>query len=241
MQFMIILVFMVVGYFIGSLSIARLVVHFVSPDVNLEQVEAPDQTTGGTFTMRFVGATTASMVLGPKVGGLIGILDILKGAIPTLVVRLIFPDQPYFFILGTAIVLGHIWPIYFGFRGGVGLSSALGVLLILDPLGTLVCILLGMLIGMFILKEIGFILMGGPMLFLFWIAFRTGDWLYIGLTLLINFSLIIALIPDYRYQIEARKAGKSDLGSSMDGFPMGQMMKKMMIKMGISPDKKRTK
>jgi acyl phosphate:glycerol-3-phosphate acyltransferase len=217
------------------------VTRIVSPGTKLDEVDLPDANTGGTFTMRFVGATTASMVLGPKIGGLIGILDILKGAIPTLVVRLIFPDQPYFFILGTAIVLGHIWPIYFGFRGGVGLSSALGVLLILDPLGTLVCILLGMFIGIFILKEIGFILMGGPMLFLFWIAFMSGDWLYIGLTLFINLALIVAVIPDYRYQIEARKAGKSDLGSSMDAFPMGQMMKKMMIKMGISPDKKRTK
>lgn len=238
MQIGLLLICIIGGYLIGSISLSRLVTRIVSPDKNLEQVELPDNATGGTFNMRFVGATTASMIMGPRVGGLIGVLDILKGALPTLAARLIFPNQPYFLILGTSIVLGHIWPVYYKFRGGIGLSSALGVLLVLDPLGTLISVFLGMIIGMFILKEIGFILMGGPMIFVFWIAIRTGNWLYIGLTLLINLALIIAVIPDYSYQIKARKAGKSDLSTSMDAIPMGQMMKKMMNKMGVSPDKK---
>ena len=237
MELYLILICSVSGYLLGSFSIARLVARIVAPKKDLEKVELPDSVTGGTFNMRFVGATTASMVLGPKVGGLIGILDILKGAIPTLIVRLIYPNQPYFLILGAAIVIGHVLPIYYKFRGGIGLSSALGVLLVLDPLGTIICVLLGMLIGMFIIKEIGLIMMGGPFLFVFWIILKTGNWLYFGLVFLINIVLIIAVIPDYRHQIQARKAGKSDLSSSMDAVPMGQMMKKMMQKMGMKTDK----
>jgi len=225
------------GYLLGSFSIARLMTRIFAPGSDLGAVELPDRNTDGTFQLKTVGATTASMLLGPKIGGLIGILDILKGALPTLALRLIFPDQPYFLFTGAAVVVGHIWPIYYRFRGGGGLSPALGSLLVLDPIGTLVSVILAMLIGMFILKEISFIVMGGPLLFIFWIAFRTGNWLYIIFSVFINLILFVAVIPDVSVHLRARKAGKTDLSTSMDSIPMGQMMKKMMQKMGLSDEK----
>lgn len=226
------------GYLVGSFSIARLMTRIFAPGKDLGAVELPDRNTDGTFQLKTVGATTASMILGPKIGGLIGILDILKGALPALIVRLIFPDHPYFLFTGAAVVVGHIWPIYYRFRGGGGLSPALGSLLVLDPIGTLVSVLLAMLIGMFILKEISFIVMGGPLLFIFWIALRTGNWLYIIFSVFISLILFIAVIPDVSVHLRARKAGKTDLPTSMDSIPMGQMMKKMMKKMGLSDEKK---
>ena len=225
------------GYLLGSVSIARIITRIFAPGRDLGAVELPDRNTDGTFQLKTVGATTASMILGPKIGGLIGILDILKGALPALALRLIFPDQPYFLFTGAVIVIGHIWPIYYRFRGGGGLSPALGSLLVLDPIGTLVSVLLAMLIGMFILKEISFIVMGGPLLFIFWIAFQTGNWLYIIFSVFINLILFVAVIPDVSVHLRARKAGKTDLSTSMDSIPMGQMMKKMMKKMGLSDEK----
>jgi glycerol-3-phosphate acyltransferase PlsY len=225
------------GYLFGSFSIARLVTRIMAPGRDLGAVELPDRNTNGTFQLKTVGATTASMILGPKIGGLIGILDILTGVIPTLALRLIFPEQSYFIFTGAAIVVGHIWPIYYRFRGGGGLSPALGTLLVLDPVGTLVSVILAMLIGMFILKEISFIVMGGPILFIIWIALRTGNWFYIIFSLFINLVLFIAVIPDVSVHLRARRAGKTDLSTSMDSIPMGQMMKKMMKKLGLS-DKK---
>ena len=226
------------GYLVGSFSIARLMTRIFAPGKDLGAVELPDRNTDGTFQLKTVGATTASMILGPKIGGLIGILDILKGALPTLIVRLIFPDQPYFLFTGAAVVVGHIWPIYYRFRGGGGLSPALGSLLVLDPIGTLVSVFLAMLIGMFILKEISFIVMGGPLLFIVWIALRTGNWLYIIFSVFISLILFVAVIPDVSVHLRARKAGKTDLPTSMDSIPMGQMMKKMMKKMGLSDKNK---
>jgi len=237
MEIHLILICVVTGYLLGSFSIARLVTHIAAPGQDLGSVELPDRNTGGTFQLKTVGATTASMILGPKIGGMIGILDILKGAIPTLIVRLIFPDQPYFPFVGLAVVTGHIWPIYYRFRGGGGLSPALGTLLVLDPLGIFVSVLLAFLIGMFLLKEIAFMVMGGPIIFIFWIAIRTGDWIYIVFSVLLNLILFIAVIPDVAVHLRARKAGRTDLTTSMDSIPMGQMMKKMMKKMGMKVDK----
>lgn len=238
MQIGMIIICILGGYLIGSISIARLVTRIAAPGQNLEHIEIPDRNTGGTFQLKTVGATTASMVLGPKIGGLIGILDIFKGALPTLIVRLLFPEQPYFLLTGIAVVIGHIWPIYFRFRGGGGLSPALGTLLVLDPLGILISVIFAFLIGIFILREISFTVMGGPILFVIWIAVTSGNWLYIILTILISLILFIAVWPDIRIHLKAQREGKTDLSTSMDDIPMGQMMKKMMDKMGLSTEKK---
>ena len=164
MQISIIIMCVIGGYLFGSISTARIITQIVSPGTKLDGVDLPDQKTGGTFTLNSVGATTASVILGPRIGGLIGMLDILKGALPALILRLVFPDQPYFLFIGTAIILGHIWPLYYRFRGGVGLSPALGVLLVLDPLGMLISVLVAFILGIFIIREISFTAMGGPWL-----------------------------------------------------------------------------
>ena len=239
MQLEIILLCVVGGYLWGSISIARIVTRIVAPDQKLTEVELPDPNTGGTFTLKTVGATTASMILGPKYGGLIGILDIFKSAIPALILRLIFPDQPYFLFLGTAIVIGHIYPLYFGFRGGGGLSPALGTLLVLDPLGVLVSLILAFVIGMMILKSIELAVLGPPFLFVIWIAIFSGDWVHIVFSIVLVLLLILATIPDLMVNMRARKAGKSDLYNTMDIIPMGKMMKKMMERIGLEPKSKK--
>lgn len=241
MQISVIILSIIGGYLLGSLSIARVITRIVSPGTKLDEVDLPDPTTGGTFTLKTVGATTASIILGPRIGGLIGVLDILKGAIPALIFRLLFPEQPYFLFLGTAIVVGHNWPLYYRFRGGGGLSPALGVLLVMDPLGVLISVVAGFILGMFIIRDIAVTVMSGPWLFIIWIAVRTGNWVYIVFSVLINVLLFLAVIPDVMVSIKARKAGVSDLSTSMDSIPMGRMMKKMMNKMGLEPDKKNPK
>jgi len=61
-----ILVVAIVSYLIGSISFSRIVANFVDPDVDLESVELP-AAGGGTHRLKMVGATTASVKLGPKV------------------------------------------------------------------------------------------------------------------------------------------------------------------------------
>lgn len=77
--------------------------------------------------------------LGTFVITLIG--DGLKGAIPVAVaVLLVRPDDPPFIpaLVGLAAVAGHTWPVFLGFKGGKGVATSGGVILVLAPVA-LVC------------------------------------------------------------------------------------------------------
>jgi len=92
------------------------------------------------------GATNVIRVLGWKTGVPVLLIDILKGWMATML--------PVFFSLagngtalltnlqilaGVMVILGHIFPVFAGFRGGKGVATIFGVLLAVNPLLTLSC------------------------------------------------------------------------------------------------------
>ena len=96
------------------------------------------------------GATNVFRVLGWKYAILVLAFDIFKGWLPTAVYATIIfqqlpvPDQGLVQILcGFAAVIGHIYPIFTGFKGGKGVGSLIGVLLALYPLVFPLCLLIG--------------------------------------------------------------------------------------------------
>ena len=94
-----------------------------------------------------LGATNVLRVLGPKIGAAVFLVDIAKGALP---VWLLPPltgasgDTRTWIAVGcgVAAILGHIRPVFLGFRkGGKGVATACGVFLALAPLHTLLTLL----------------------------------------------------------------------------------------------------
>ncbi len=89
------------------------------------------------------GATNAMRVLGLRIGFPVLLLDILKGWLAVkyaVIFRLYLPGSPELMnlsiALGVLAVLGHIFPVYAGFKGGKGVASIFGVLLALSPLAS---------------------------------------------------------------------------------------------------------
>lgn len=79
------------------------------------------------------GFTNSLRTLGIKWAVLVVVGDIAKGAAAVLVGRLLL-DEPWAAALaGVAAVLGHIYPVYAGFRGGRGVSTAFGAFLAVSP------------------------------------------------------------------------------------------------------------
>ena len=87
-----------------------------------------------------IGATNVARTVGKRVGVMVLLFDALKGAVPLLLWRFgplaSWADaSPYLFTaFAVAPIVGHCFPVWLGFRGGKGVATALGVLLVADPL-----------------------------------------------------------------------------------------------------------
>jgi len=79
-----------------------------------------------------VGAANAYREIGSKAGMAVLVADVGKGAIAVSITS-ILASQPVVLLAGLGAVAGHNWPLYIGFRGGRGESTALGVLSVLLP------------------------------------------------------------------------------------------------------------
>ena len=85
-----------------------------------------------------IGATNAGRVLGKKWGILVLVLDFLKGALPVAILpNLLFPDDHHLeewrVAAAVATITGHMFPFWLQFRGGKGVATALGAVVILAP------------------------------------------------------------------------------------------------------------
>ncbi len=79
------------------------------------------------------GATNAGRVLGRRWGVLVGVLDVLKGLLPT-VVAAHWSGPHLAYAVGLAAVLGHVWSPFLRGRGGKGVATTLGAILGVHPL-----------------------------------------------------------------------------------------------------------
>jgi len=123
-------VIVILSYLVGSIPNSIIIAKKVA-GINIK--EHGSGNAGGTNVMR---------VLGKKYGLLVILLDALKGAIAVILISRLylgnfpFANQTPFddftliqIIAGVSAVMGHIWTIFAGFKGGKGIATGLGVLI----------------------------------------------------------------------------------------------------------------
>lgn len=231
MDWKIVLLAGVIGYLSGSVSFARIVSRLADPDVEITGIELED------MHVDAISGTAVSMKLGPRLGGLTAVLDILKVAVPTLVLRVLYRGEPYFLVTAALGLVGHNWPLYYRFKGGRGLSAIYGGFLVIDWVGALVTSFVGMSLGMFILKDVLVSYLAGLWLMIPWIWFRTHDFAHLAYVVFVNLVYFAAMTPEIRQVMELRRTGKASSASeAMEATPMGKMIKKMVSRFGLFED-----
>lgn len=117
-------VLLMAGYLLGAIPVGLLVGR-LTRGTDLRE-------TGSGRT----GTTNALRALGPAAAAVVLLLDIAKGAAAVLLARWLYPGAEAEWIAagaGLAAVIGHVWPVYIGFRGGRGVATSGGALLALLP------------------------------------------------------------------------------------------------------------
>jgi len=123
-------IFTILAYLLGSIPFGLIIAKARGKDLR--------KTGSGN-----IGATNVTRTLGKKWGYFCFMLDVGKGLIPTLVATAHLSNPPGLaelcgaLAVGVAAVLGHIFPIYIGFRGGKGVATSFGVGLGLWPYYTI--------------------------------------------------------------------------------------------------------
>jgi len=109
--------FALFGYLLGSVSTAIITCKIMS---------LPDPRTVGSNNP---GATNVLRAGGKKAAIITLLGDMLKGLIPVLIAVLVGMQNEVIAATGVAAFLGHLYPLYYGFKGGKGVATLLGVLL----------------------------------------------------------------------------------------------------------------
>jgi glycerol-3-phosphate acyltransferase PlsY len=107
------------AYLLGSIATAIITCKLMGlPDPRTQGSNNP----GATNVLRFGGKKAAAITL---------LGDGLKGVIPVVLARFVFgiEDYTWLILIGIAAFLGHLYPVFYGFKGGKGVATAIGVFL----------------------------------------------------------------------------------------------------------------
>ena len=120
-----------------AVVVAAFLIGSVNPATIIAKVLGKDLAGSGSGNP---GATNAGRVLGRKWGVLVGVLDVLKGFVPTFVAAQLFGAHVAYAV-GVAAVLGHVWSPFLRGRGGKGVATTLGAILGAAPWVALVVVI----------------------------------------------------------------------------------------------------
>ena len=189
------IIMVIVAYFIGSISPAILIGRAKGIDIKKE----------GSGN---AGTTNVLRVLGKKAAVATLLIDILKGTIAVVLGGVLF-GEIIASLCVAAVFVGHVWPIYFGFKGGKGVATAFGALMGLNPMMGLTALAI-VAVGVIISKRMSVGSILGAVTFPFVAYYFNPDFLVMGtiLAILIVFkhkANIVRLIRGEEPKIGERK------------------------------------
>jgi glycerol-3-phosphate acyltransferase PlsY len=120
----------VTGYLSGSIPFAYLITRRLGIDVFQVGTGNP-------------GAANIFRMVGRKWGAIVFLTDFSKGALPVTIGTLAQVDMAWVVACGVAAVIGHWFPIFLKFKGGAGLATGAGAILIMSPVIGLATIVAG--------------------------------------------------------------------------------------------------
>lgn len=148
-----------------------------------------------------IGATNAARALGKGLGLCVLLLDAGKAALPVYLCTHCMGRLPGFAALpkwtpaatALAVFLGHLYPLFAGFRGGKGVATALGGFLVLEPIAALLgCLVYALSYGLTRISSVGSLL--GVFLFPLWLYLTAARWPSYAL------SAVLALFIVWRHR-----------------------------------------
>jgi len=159
-----------IGYLAGSVSFARVIYFRVKKTNELEPWAEPIPNSDEVFESELVSASLVTKKVGMKYGCLTSLLDMAKVALPTLVIKLLWTLHPFFLLTALFGIAGHNWPVWYGWKGGRGESSILGVILVINWFGLLIANATAIVLG-WITGSVLVVRWGGYVLLIFWFYF----------------------------------------------------------------------
>ena len=192
---------MVIGYLLGSIPFAYLIARWVK-GVDIRKVG------GGN-----VGTVNTMREIGPLPGFGVLFADMAKGALALLIAQWLGLHLYWVFAVGLVAVAGHNWPVWLKFRGGQGLATTMGVLLVFSPIPFAIC--LGVLLVALLFTSnvrlsaiVGFIFLP-PLIWAF-----GGELSVILYSIALPVFCILKAIPRFRSDVD--KAGDEKKGLIFD-------------------------
>ena len=119
------IIVIVIAYLLGSIPFGYLIVR--------KRIGADIRETGSGGT----GATNVSRRAGKAAGVLTLLLDAAKGSVAVLIAKAASGDDWVIAVAAVAVLVGHIFPVWLGFRGGKGVATGVGIFSVLAPISLL--------------------------------------------------------------------------------------------------------
>ena len=151
------------------------------------------------------GATNVHRTIGLRPGIIVLILDVLKGSIPILIISLFFEDNIFSIFSCIFLVLGHCYPIFHKFKGGKGVATGFGSVIVLVPY-----IFIGLPVAIPIIYKTRFVSLGSILgciisilIVSFMVIYNISTWEYI-------FLIFIPTLIIYKHKTNIKRIIKKE-------------------------------